>query len=54
MQVVEGVTSVSPEQELAYKHALEETLLSQGIIVTDDQIALTAGTVTITGEHSFC
>ena len=40
MQVIEGVTSVSPEQELLYKHALEETLLNQGIIVTDDQIVI--------------
>jgi hypothetical protein len=57
MQVIEGVTSVSPEQELLYKHALEETLLNQGIIVTDDQIVIiyvfTSGIVTITGEQSF-
>ena len=43
---------MSAAQELDYKHALEATLLSQGIIVTDDQIALTSG-VTITGEQSF-
>ena len=57
MQVIEGVTSVSPEQELLYKHALEETLLNQGIIVTDDQIVIiyvfTSGIATITGEQSF-
>jgi len=46
-QVIVGVKSVSAAQELDYKHALKETLLSQGIIVTDDQIALTSG-VTIT------
>jgi hypothetical protein len=40
MQVIEGVTSVSPKQELLYKLALEETLLNQGIIVTDDQIVI--------------
>jgi hypothetical protein len=58
MQVIVDATSVSAAQELAYKRALEETLLSQGIVVTDDQIiivyvlALLASGIKITGEQS--